>query len=137
VTSSNPAKAGETILLFVTGLGLVSPAVSDGTPGPINPFSTVTNTISVFIDGLPATTSFAGLAPQLIGLYQINVEVPAGVSSGNVYLDISGPDSTTIEALLPIKSATGTVPANSVSTPRRQHQPAGHVRANPHRSPRG
>jgi uncharacterized protein (TIGR03437 family) len=137
VTAAKPAKIGETILLFVTGLGLVSPAVPDGTPGPFNPFSTVTNTITVFIDGVPATTSFAGLAPQLIGLYQINVEVPAGVGTGSVYLDISGPDSTTVEALLPIGSSTGTVPVNSVSPPLRRHKPAGHIRSNPHRSPRG
>ena len=137
VTPANPAKIGETILLFVTGLGLVSPEVADGTPGPSGPFSTATNTISVFIDGVPATTSFTGLAPQLIGLYQINVEVPTGVSSGNVFLDISGPDSTTIEAFIPIGSGAGTVPASSVSPPLRQHKPAGHIRTNPHRSPRG
>jgi uncharacterized protein (TIGR03437 family) len=137
VTPDNPAKIGETILLFVTGLGLVDPAVADGTPGPINPFSLATNTISVFIDGVAATTSFVGLAPQLIGLYQINVAVPTGVSSGNVYLDISGPDSTTIEAFIPIGSGTGTVPASRVSAPVRRHTPAGSLRANPHRTLRG
>jgi uncharacterized protein (TIGR03437 family) len=137
ITPASPAQIGETILLFVTGLGLVDPAVADGTPGPINPFSMVTNTITVFIDGVPATTSFAGLAPELIGLYQINVAVPAGVSSGNVFLDISGPDSTTIEAYIPIGSGSGTVPASSVSPPVRRHKPAGSIRLNPHRSLRG
>jgi uncharacterized protein (TIGR03437 family) len=137
VTPASPAQVGETILLFVAGLGLVSPAVADGTPGPINPFSMVTNTITVFIDGVPATTSFAGLAPQLIGLYQINVAVPTGVSTGNVFLDISGPDSTTIEAFIPIGSGSETIPAGSVSPQLRQHKPAGHIRSNPHRRPRG
>ncbi|MDP8979797.1 MAG: hypothetical protein M3O35_04300 [Acidobacteriota bacterium] len=137
VTSANPAQPGETILLFVTGLGAVSPAVPDGTPGPVNPLSLATNTISVFIDGVPATTSFVGLAPQLIGLYQINVQVPTGVSTGNVFVDISGPDSTTIEATLPVGPGSGVNAASRAKPSFRQPRPAGSIRMNPHRSPRG
>ncbi len=118
VTPSHPAQVGETISLFVTGLGAVAPTVSDGAPGPISPFSLTTNTIAVYIGGQKATTTFTGLAPQLTGLYQINVQVPANVS-GNATLDISGPDFYTSQATLPIGSGSAIAPATTNRTPSR------------------
>jgi uncharacterized protein (TIGR03437 family) len=83
----------------------VSPAVGDAAPGPVNPFSSAVNAITASIGGQPATVQFDGLAPQLSGLYQVNVQVPAGLSDGSVYLSLGGPDSTTAESLLPVASA--------------------------------
>ncbi len=103
VSAAKPAQIGETILLFVTGLGAVSPAVADGTPGPSNPLSGATSAINIYIGGVKATTSFIGLAPQLVGLYQINVVVPTGVTSGKAALDIAGPDFYTTQATIPIQ----------------------------------
>ncbi|HYL75549.1 MAG TPA: IPT/TIG domain-containing protein [Bryobacteraceae bacterium] len=105
VTADNPAQVGETIAIYLTGLGAVSPAVADGAPGPSNPLSNATNAIFVLIDGQQATPAFAGLAPGLVGLYQINVQVPTGVHMGNVNLAISAPDYFTSEATIPIGSS--------------------------------
>jgi uncharacterized protein (TIGR03437 family) len=87
VTAENPAKAGDTIQLYVTGLGAVTPAVADGAPAPSGPFAMVND--EVFIDLLDANSvdsqanvTFAGLAPGFAGLYQINFVVPGGVASG-------------------------------------------------------
>lgn len=102
ITTDKPAQIGEVVAMFVTGLGTVNPAISDGTPGPTDTLSNATNTISVFIGGSPATVSFAGLAPQLIGLYQINAQVPAGLSAGDAYVDVTGPDYYSSQAKLPI-----------------------------------
>lgn len=110
ITSDSPTQIGETVAVYLTGLGDVNPAVNDGTPGPSNPPSLATSSIAAFVDGIEATVAYAGLAPTLIGLYQVNLTVPTGVSSGNVYLDISGPDSYTSQAVLPIAggaAATG------------------------------
>jgi uncharacterized protein (TIGR03437 family) len=116
VTPSSPAQIGETVAVFVTGLGLVNPAIADGAPGPTDQLSSATSTISAFVHGQAATVHYAGLAPQLIGLYQINVEVPSGVSAGDVYVDISGPDSYTSQALLTVAGgATTAVPGTSTS----------------------
>ena len=100
VTQAKPAKVGETLQLFVTGLGAVTPAVADGAAAPSNPLSTVNSDVAVFVDGEQAQVSFKGLAPGFAALYQINFVVPSGVSSGIVYLDVSTPDGYTSEAKL-------------------------------------
>jgi uncharacterized protein (TIGR03437 family) len=103
VSSTNPAQIGETIAIYVTGLGAVTPAVGDGVPGPSNPLSSASNTITVTIGGQAATTTFVGLAPGLVGLYQINVQVPTGLTSGNAILSVLGPDFITAQATIPIQ----------------------------------
>jgi len=40
-------------------------------------------TPTVTIGGLSATPTFSGLAPGFVGLYQINVAVPDGVTPGS------------------------------------------------------
>jgi uncharacterized protein (TIGR03437 family) len=47
----------------------------------------------VTIGGVPATPSFAGLAPGWVGLYQVNVQVPANAPTGDavpVTLSVGG-----------------------------------------------
>ena len=52
VTQSNPAKVGETLQLFLTGLGSVTPGVNDGAAAKSNPISKVDADIGVFVDGV-------------------------------------------------------------------------------------
>ncbi len=122
VTSGNPANTGETLALYVAGLGAVSPSVADGAAASATSLSNAANLVNVEIDGKPATVTYAGLAPSLAGLYQLNVVVPQGIHSGNVYVNISGPDSYTSEAVLPIAAGMGTVTGNAV--PRAARRPA-------------
>jgi uncharacterized protein (TIGR03437 family) len=90
VTPENPARIGEAVLVFLTGLGVTDPPVPDGAAGPVHPLSQVTDpNLQAFIDGQNAPIAFSGLAPGLAGLYQLNVYIPPGVQSGPVYLDIS------------------------------------------------
>jgi uncharacterized protein (TIGR03437 family) len=103
ITAKSPAKRGETISLYVTGLGDVNPAVSDGAPGPSSPLSVTTQQITVFIAGTSAPITYAGLAPGFAGLYQINVQVPSFVTPGDLYIDVEGPDSYTTEATIPVQ----------------------------------
>jgi len=77
----------------LTGLGAVTPSISDGTPGPVSPLSLTSNSIAAYVNGIPATIAYSGLAPDLNGFYQINIQVPTGVNPGDVFLDIAGPDS--------------------------------------------
>jgi len=104
VTPQSPAQVGETVSVYLTGLGTTDPMVPDGAAGPAS--SQTNNTITADIGGLAATVTYSGLAPQWAGLYQINVTVPSGVTAGDNSLDISGPDSYAAEALIPVGTAT-------------------------------
>lgn len=103
VTADHPAVAGETLQLYVTGLGAVSPPVTDGAAAPSGSLSQAID--DVFIDILDfnfvdsqADVSYTGLAPGFAGLYQINFTVPAGVASGTAYVNVSTDEATTSEA---------------------------------------
>jgi uncharacterized protein (TIGR03437 family) len=111
VNAGNPAKIGETVSIFLTGLGAVNPAISDGAAGPTTPLANATSTIAAYIGGVQATVSYAGLAPQLAGLYQINLTVPAGVTAGDNNLDIAGPDAYSSECLIAVAGAAASSPA--------------------------
>jgi uncharacterized protein (TIGR03437 family) len=79
-----PAQAGGVISIFCTGLGATDPAVASGQPGPsIEPLAWAKTLPTVTIGGLPATVSFAGLAPGFAAVYQVNAQVPAGVAAGD------------------------------------------------------
>ena len=109
VSASSPAKPGETILIYLTGLGAVSPAVADGAAGPSNPLSAAPILPTVFFSTAQGSTSFAGLAPGFAGLYQINVKVPVDAPSGSQFLSIGTPDAVNQESTIMIAGpAAGT-----------------------------
>ena len=100
VSENAPAEPGETVQLFVAGLGNVNPPVPDGSAVPADGSSMTTNPIDVFIDLQPAQVTYAGLAPTLAGVYQLNVVIPVGTNPGNVFIDVSGPDSDNSQAYI-------------------------------------
>jgi uncharacterized protein (TIGR03437 family) len=104
VDDSSPAAPGETVLLFMNGLGTVTPSVGDGVAASGNPLSYSdefnNGYLAVVLDdgsgNFPqADVLFAGLAPGLAGLYQVNFTLPtSGVANGDVYIAFD-----TLEAL--------------------------------------
>jgi len=91
VNAKSPAMPGETVIMFLDGLGPVTPQVADGAAAPSSPLSNSVEASDVLLflyDGenfAPADVLFAGLAPGFAGLYQINFTVPAsGLSDGDV-----------------------------------------------------
>jgi uncharacterized protein (TIGR03437 family) len=95
---SRPAKAGETVSVFCTGLGFVSNAPDPGAPALSNPLSRTLGTTTVTLGGQPVTVSFSGLAPGYVGLYQVNIKIPSGGPSGAavpMILSIGGVTSNT------------------------------------------
>lgn len=99
-----PAKAGDNLEIYATGLGKVTPngdpngiPLSTGVVAPVNPlilYKTPQKPV-VTIGGLSAAVTFSGIAPGFAGLYQVDVVVPAGVAPGDsVPVAISMPSSS-------------------------------------------
>jgi uncharacterized protein (TIGR03437 family) len=123
VTAANPALTGETISLYLTGLGAVSPTIADGAAAPTTSLVNTTASYSVYFyptgaAPLEVTPGFAGLAPGFSGLYQLNVTVPPGLAAGDNFIVIEGPEpdwTTYMEyKLLPVSTTTYT--STSAST---------------------
>ncbi|MGA2134839.1 MAG: IPT/TIG domain-containing protein [Bryobacteraceae bacterium] len=73
--SSHPATPGDSLILLASGLGPVNPAPVTGN-NSADTYRTTSATPTVSIGGAPATITFAGLSPQFVGVYQINVTMP-------------------------------------------------------------
>jgi uncharacterized protein (TIGR03437 family) len=100
-----PAKAGDQIEIYLTGLGKATPngdpngkVLPTGSLAPANG-SVLYNTVEtpeVMIGAVATDVSFSGIAPGNAGLYQINVQVPSGVTPGDdVTLTVTMPDGST------------------------------------------
>jgi uncharacterized protein (TIGR03437 family) len=103
VDSSNPATAGSSVLIFCTGLGAVTNQPPTGSPAGDTPFSETAIMPTVTIGGAPAQVTFSGLAPGYVGLYQMNVQVPAGLTATNaapVVISGAGVTSNTVTMAL-------------------------------------
>ncbi len=93
---ATPVTAGNTLAIFCTGLGVVDQTVADGAAAPGSPPANTVLTPTVTIGGVPAHVIFSGLTPSAVGLYQINVTVPTGVTPGPqvpVIVNIGGQSS--------------------------------------------
>ncbi|MGE5646285.1 MAG: S8 family serine peptidase [Acidobacteriota bacterium] len=93
-----PAKSGEWIVVWATGLGPVKkqPASGDVAPSGRENLAPTVLPVSVTIGGKAVTEfDFAGLSPNYIGLYQINLKVPEGVPPGvqNMIVTVGGSSS--------------------------------------------
>ncbi len=84
ISPEEPAPSGTYISLFATGLGALDPPLAAGTPPPPSPLSNTVALVTATIAGRSATVAFAGAAPGLTGVYQVNVLVPADTPSGTV-----------------------------------------------------
>jgi uncharacterized protein (TIGR03437 family) len=109
-----PAAPGDYLVLYLTGLGEVTPnGAASGTPlgtgvvAPVSgsPLYETTATPTVQVGGVAATVLFAGVAPGTSGEYQVDFQVPTGVTEGDsVPLTVSMPGSSTATATLAVHS---------------------------------
>jgi len=102
--TTHPIPRGQTAYFYVTGLGVMTPAVTDGsgTCPAANSLCNANAQPTVTVGGVPAQVSFAGQAAGYPGVMQINIAVPANAPTGN-------------NVPLIVKSADGTVTSNAAT----------------------
>jgi uncharacterized protein (TIGR03437 family) len=82
-SASNPAMQGTILTFFATGEGLTNGANVSGQPAS-SPYPQPLLPVSISIGGAAATVLYAGEAPGLVGMLQVDAIVPAGTASGGV-----------------------------------------------------
>lgn len=80
---TNPAHAGDVISIQCTGLGAVSAPLSDGAATPSGSTFAPLNPVSVTVGGQKAAVSSAALVPGMVGVFQVTVTAPSGVTPGD------------------------------------------------------
>jgi len=83
--NTHAAKIGDqtTLVLLATGLGPVTGSVQTGDIVRDGALHTCINTPTVLVGGVKAQVAFAGLTPQFVGVYQINIVIQPGTPTGN------------------------------------------------------
>jgi uncharacterized protein (TIGR03437 family) len=92
VSASSPAAQGESLVIYLAGMGQVSPAPTLGTgqPAPSAPLMRVVGVPLVqFGNTTPIQPDFAGLTPGFVGVYQVNVTVPQNLTPQTYSLRVS------------------------------------------------
>jgi len=101
VTEQNPAVLGEFVSIYLTGLGAVNPPVADGVGAPTASEAVDADNIRVrFNSDLEGLVTYAGIAPDFVGLYQINVRIPNDpslVGLAAVLIETSNADSDFVD----------------------------------------
>jgi uncharacterized protein (TIGR03437 family) len=81
VTPQSPAKAGEALIIYATGLGSTTPAQATGTI-VLYPPQSDTAAANVTIGGQEAGVIYSLASPYTAGLYQVAVTMPSGIPAG-------------------------------------------------------
>jgi len=86
----SPARPGQTLILWATGMGPVTGGDNVASPGVNFLTNGSGDTIQVIVGGMNITPLYAGRAPGLAGADQINFVLPSNVSTGcTVTLQVS------------------------------------------------
>ena len=106
VTASSPAQPGETIIIYMTGLGAVNGSVPQGQPTPSSPLLQTLAAITVDIgDTNPITVKadFAGLSPGFVDLYQVAVTIPSNLTTKIYPLRVSAKGTASNPQAIPVQ----------------------------------
>ena len=93
---SSSAAPGQSVTLYVTGVGQVRPAIPDG-EAPTNANSKPAQAVSLTVGGATAVTSYVGVPTWSVGVLQINFVIPATAAAGKqpVVVTVGGASSQT------------------------------------------
>jgi uncharacterized protein (TIGR03437 family) len=100
ISATNPAKPGETVVIYATGFGATNPAGTSGIAPPAN--AQLLASVSMTVGGQPVTALYAGPAPGFVGIDQVNFTVPATAASGNLPVVVTVGGQASNSAVLPV-----------------------------------
>lgn len=115
IVEDNKANPSDIVTLYMTGLGITEPPVTTGELTPIGPLFLPPAPVECsWLQGVGqrplVETFFAGLAPGLIGVYQVTVRLPADPppfqtdpTRTRVSIICGAPDGPTASASVPIR----------------------------------
>jgi uncharacterized protein (TIGR03437 family) len=91
VSVSNPASAGDSLIVYATGLGSTAPSFSTGEilTGDVSMFATIP--VTAKIGGSDAVVQSVTGVPAFAGLYAVTLTVPSGVPAGTAKLQLRMP----------------------------------------------
>lgn len=78
--ATRPAKPGDILQIYATGLGPLEKTPKDGEPADGAPRTTSIPVVT--FGGITGQVQYSGVAPGFVGLYQINVVVPQNAPTG-------------------------------------------------------
>ena len=98
---TRPARRGEAIEIYATGLGAVTNPPPGGEAARSDPLSRTIQQVVVTIGGARAEVLFSGLTPGFTGLYQVNARVSQSAPVGDdvpvlLRMGETGPPSNTV-----------------------------------------
>ncbi len=100
--ADNGADANSYVVAYLSGAGQLDNPVATGNRAGRDPLSRPKGIVTATINGVPAEVAFAGMTPDFIGLFQVNLKVPS-LSPGTYPLVISVNEEKSNSALITVK----------------------------------
>jgi len=86
---ASAAAGGSIVTVFFSGLGPVAPQIPSGAPTPFTPLHLPTSSFSAQVGGQNAPVVGVAMTPGFVGLAQMSLIVPEGLTPGQVSFQIT------------------------------------------------
>ena len=99
LTGAKPIPRGQFITIYCAGLVAVNDTPVSGTAALSSPLSRTVSPTTVTVGGVTVPADFAGLTPGFVGLYQVNVQIPATATTGDAVpltISVGGTQSNSV-----------------------------------------
>jgi len=100
ISDAAPAAPGDSLIIYLVGLGEVAGPIAPGQPAPARPPLSTQDPVEVRLGERSLAPAFAGLVPGYAGLYQVNVTLPFDLPDGlyplRVLLNGAASDATSL-----------------------------------------
>jgi uncharacterized protein (TIGR03437 family) len=103
VTAAKPARAGETLILAVTGLGPTIPALDPGKTFPSDTLAVVNSPVEANVDGNAANVVNKIGWPGTTDTYRVDIRVPDGTTPGLAKVQLTAAFILGREVSLPVQ----------------------------------